>query len=832
MTPAAERFATLRRLFDAALDLAPDERVSFVRESTGNDHALGNELLRLLAADDGATTPSALVESEPRADGHPPVTTMPAIAGYTFLRCLGSGGMGTVWEAEQHRPSRRVALKMLSSALPGERARRRFEDEIEILARLHHPGIAQVLEAGNCGTGAQSSPWFAMELVEDPRPIDRHAREQALTVSQRLTLLTEVCEAVQFAHRCGVLHRDLKPANVLVDKHGRVKVIDFGIARLLDGNDHGLTRTGELLGTLAYMSPERIDGGAAAVDVGSDVYALGVMLYELLTGQPPFAFDGVAPGRAIDVLRRHEPPPPSDLVPGLPRELDWITATATAREPHRRYATVAELLADLGRMTRNEPLLAGPVSATYRLRKLARRHRLILTVTSVVLLALLAGLTIAFAGWRRVAAAERRTRAESTTLAAVNSFQERILRGAYGDARGADVKLADVITHAANDLDRQVFTDPGIEIGMRNAIGSSYLGLGMLDAAVTPLSMARKLVADHGIAADAPIVAAIANNLGLCYEAQGRLELAERELRDALLARCASLGENDAETALAAQNMVSVLLKLGRPAEALTHAETALRTFERLRGPDDVASIVARGSMAKALADVGRMAEASATFDAAFVAAQEHLDPHHPARLALLNDRGIHLRRMGRIDDYVTAMQELASARERVLGTTHPSTLAALNNVAVGQQDRQDFIAAEATLRRIVAARTEAGIDGGFDVIATGQNLTGVLRRQGKLADALPNAQAMVVLAERTLPTGHWLTGVVHKELGACLRETGELTAAEHELQLGFTMLEQAVGVADTRTQKVIDELVLLYDTWQRPTERAIWIGKQLPAHR
>ena len=825
----AERFARLRRLFETALDLQPDHRESFVRRETDGDQALGDELIALLAADTDDGRPMPVVDAAPGALWTGDDFAGRTIAGFTVLRRIGAGGMGTVYEAQQHRPNRRVAWKTLAVAFPSERAQRRFEDEIDILARLRHPGIAQVLEVGTCREGTFERPWFAMELVEEPRPIDAYAREQNLDVQSKVALFRAVCEAVHFAHQRGVLHRDLKPANVLVDRHGQAKVIDFGIARLLDTDErHSHTRTGEMVGTLAYMSPERLERHGHADDVGADVYALGVLLYELLAGRPAFALEGMAPAQAIDVLRAGDPAPPSRFDAHVPRELDWITRKAMARECTQRYATVAELIADLDRHHRNEPVLAGSPSTAYRLRKLAWRHRVALSMAATVFLASTVGLVVAAMGWSRVAAAERRTRQESDTLAAVNHFQERILRGAYSEAKGRDVRLADVVDAAAKDLAEQQPPSPPIEVALRNAIGSSYMGLGMLPEAEQHFLAGRAIADEHGIPASESTRIAIGNNLGICYEELGKLELAATELSVSLQARIANYGEDCEETAIARHNLVSVLLKLDRAAEALPLAEAALAAFERQYGDEGVATITARSSLAMTLAALNRMDEADAAFAEALAQAEAHLHPDHPARLAVLNEHGTHQRRRGHVDVYIAAMQEIAAARQRVLGPTHPRTLAALNNVAVGQQDKNDFAAAEQTLRRIVTARHEAGVDTGYDVVITGQNLTVAIRRQGRAAEAEVQARTVRTLAEQCLPPAHWLLGVVHKEHGACLRELGQFELAEAALLSGESILQQAVGLTDVRTQKVVTELVLLYEAWQRPDAAEQWASKRV----
>ncbi|MCC6672665.1 MAG: serine/threonine protein kinase [Planctomycetes bacterium] len=827
-----ERFAALRRVFDAALDHAADARAGFVRASCGGDAALAEEVLALLDADTKASATVALVDAPGQVLAAVHDLVGQDLAGFRILRRIGSGGMGTVYEARQERPSRLVAFKTLAVSLTSERARRRLEDEAEILARLRHPGIAQVLEAGTFQLGADRVPWFAMELVEDPRPIDRHVREAGSDARAIARLLVAVCAAVHSAHQRGVIHRDLKPANILVDRHGQPKVIDFGIARVVGAATARTTRTGEILGTLAYMSPERLEQGQGE-DTASDVYALGVVLYELLAGRPPFPIDGLPPARAIDVLRASEPVPPSRAggPVAVPRELDWITLRAIARLPAERYASVAELAQDLERFLGDEPVAAGPPSATYRLRKLARRHRLALGAAAAVFLAVVAGAVVAAVGWSRVAEAERSARREADTLAQVNAFQERILRGAYSHVKGRDVRLADVVDAAAADLRDEPFADPAVEIGYRLSLGISFLGLGMLDRAEQEFLRARARIAADGAARHDAAAIAIGNNLGLLYEDLGRLDAAEAELRDSLARRVVRYGAQHRETALARHNLASVLLKRGATEEALALATEAAGVLQRASGAASAEAISALTSKAMALAAAGRMDEADAAFAAAHAAAEQHLHPDHPGRLATASSRAAHLRRRGRLEEFVRVTESIVAARERVLGPAHPQTLVALNNLAVAHMDRAEYPAAEATLRRIQAAREAAGIVDGFEYIATGQNLTVSVRRQGRAVDAEALASALRGKAERSLPSGNWLRGVVLKEHGACLRELRRHAEAEPSLLQAHAILSAAVGSADARTQKVVDELVLLYEATGRPAEAAQWAARR-PAGR
>jgi tetratricopeptide (TPR) repeat protein len=813
-------------LFEAALDVDPAEREAFLVRECDGDEALLDEVRALLRAD-AETQPLPLVEATDLGSAD---FTGKTIAGFRIVRRIGAGGMGVVYEAQQQRPQRTVALKALATLFPSERARRRFEDEAEILARLRHPAIGHVLEAGSVRAGGVDLPWFAMELVEEPRTIERYVREQHLDVRDVVALFATVCDGVHHAHQHGVIHRDLKPANVLVDRHGRVKVIDFGIARWTDRDAVSrYTRTGEVLGTLAYMSPERLESADLGDDTASDVYALGVILFELLAGRLPFPLGGLPPARAMEMLSGGDPPPPSRANPALAIELDWIAMKAMARDPARRYASVAELQRDLARFLRGEPLTAGPPSTTYRLRKLAWRHRVLLGVAAVAFLAVSTGFVIALLGWRRVEGAERLASRKAAVLAEVNRFQEDILEGAYASEKGRELRLADVIDAAAVALEGRQFGDPIVEVGTRHSLAKSYLGLGRLQEAEEQLLRARALLEEHGIDRHEGWGIPISSDLALIYEQLGKLDLAEREMRTVLADDLAVHAPEHDEVATCRSNLANLLMKRAAYAEALELASAARATFAHSRGEHSAAAINALAMTARAMAGLDRVADAQRTYEEARALADRHLHPDDPARLAVLNGYAGFLYGQERFEEHLRIAEAVAETRERFSGPTHPQTLQTWSNLAAGQSGVGRHADAEAVLRRVVSAYDTLGIQDGYDWVVTQQNLTRAIRLQGRVAEAEARARAAREVAARSLPADHWLLGVVTKEQGGCLRELGRLEEAESLLLLAHDLLQRVVGDADFRTQKVVVELVDLYEAWARPHDVEAWRARLAP---
>jgi WD40 repeat protein/predicted Ser/Thr protein kinase len=434
---AEGRIERIEALFSQLVDLPPAEQRSLLDAACSDDPDLRAAVEKLLADDARLRTDesaasflkSPLVRSpqQPPYDAtqsaaaeRPPLPSR--IGRYRILRLLGEGGMGTVYEAEQDNLRRRVALKVIRAGMISPAMLKRFSHEAQILGRLHHPGIAQIYEAGLAEDGR---PFFALEYISG-LPLSEYARRHQLNPAARLDLVARVCDAVQHAHDLGVIHRDLKPGNILVDETGQPKIIDFGVARATDADVRtttGHTEAGQLLGTLNYMSPEQVSGDPALIDCRSDVYALGVILFELLADRLPYNLENLPLLEVARVIRESEPSRLGSIHSGFRGDVETIVGKALEKDRTRRYSSAGELATDIRRHLNNEPILARPPSALYQLRKFARRHMALVSGTAGVFAALLAGTIVSIlfalrAGQNAQLANEKEREATSQTYRA------------------------------------------------------------------------------------------------------------------------------------------------------------------------------------------------------------------------------------------------------------------------------------------------------------------------------------------------------------------------------------------------------------------------------
>jgi eukaryotic-like serine/threonine-protein kinase len=694
------------------------------------------------------------------------------IGPYRLRSVLGEGGMGIVYLADQASPvRRRVAIKVLKLGMDTSEVVARFESERQALAVMDHPNIAKVLDAGVTASGR---PYFVMELVHGV-PLTRYSDTHRLTTGERLRLFLEVCGAVQHAHHKGVIHRDLKPSNVLVaagESGPVVKVIDFGIAKAvgLGLTERTLvTQAGQMIGTPEYMSPEQAEMSGLDVDTRTDIYSLGVMLYELVVGARPFDLPAM-PGYAIShTIRERDVPRPStrlttlgDTLSTIARrrrttpdhlrrelrgDLDWIILKAMDKDRTRRYETANGLSLDLQRYLADEPVRARPPSTGYRLRKFARRNRAAVLAGSVALVALLGGAAAATAGFvQAVREQERAERAAATAEQVTDFLAELFQMSDPGEARGSEITAREVLDRGSERIQAVLEDQPAVQARLLRVMGDAYGGLGLYSQSTPLLERAVALGSREGGSDRAELARAL-EGLGVVYGRQGRFGDAESALQ-----RARDLSPpGTVEYASVLGSLGGVLVQRGQADEAEPLLREALEICERLLGPDhpDTGNVLATLG---ALHLMQRRHDAAEPHLRRVLAIRERsLGRDHPALAGVLNNLGALAFFQGRYDEAENHYGRAYRIVERTLGADHHRTMTVLHNLGETDLARGRLAEAEGRLDRALDGKERALGPDHPSVAITLRMLGNVHRDQGRYAEAEPLYRRAIGIYERSV---------------------------------------------------------------------------------
>jgi serine/threonine-protein kinase len=773
---------------------APEaSRPAVLAEVCGGDDAFRREVEHLVAAYRTAGDRFAQPAAH-RLAGESGSLTAPAaepghlIGPYRIVREIGRGGMGTVYEAFRADDDfrKRVALKTLALGRGHEGMRNRFRRERRILARLDHRNIAALLDGGLLPDGV---PWFAMEYVEG-LPIDRCCVDRALPLADRVRLVRQACGAVHFAHQNLVVHRDLKPGNVLVTADGTVKLLDFGIAKLLaaddDASDPDLTGAGVGPYTPAYASPEQLRG--AAITTASDVHALGVILFQVLTDRHPFRDD--CPSEA-ELRRRieHEPPP----VTGLGPDLDAIVGKALHKEPGRRYDSAEQLSDDLGRWLAGQPIRARPDTLGYRIGKLVRRNRMAAVATAVALGALVA-LVVVSRHQARVAAAERdRARVEAAKAARVTAFVQEMLRSADPREARPDLTVADALAGATARADSTLSADPLVAAAVFSAIGRSYLGLGRYRNAEAALRRALALREASSESSPAE-VAASRHQLGLVLLEEGELAPAESLFRSSLAAFRALEPPDSAGLARVLNDVGDLLQYAGRLTDAEASHREALALRAAVEGPRGEGVAASLNNIAVILGQQGRWAAAESLGRAALGIVTERLGPRHPDVASGLNALAFAVQSQRRLAEAESLYRAALDVRMATLGPDHPETARTYMNLGWLLYDARRYPDALVEADRVLRLRGRVLPDDhpavGSTLMLRGQTLLELDSAQA----AETSFRAALAIRERALPRPHWLIAASQSALAEALTVRGRFMEAESLLAAALPVLRSERG--------------------------------------
>ncbi|MBP7147023.1 MAG: serine/threonine protein kinase [Acidobacteria bacterium] len=796
--------------------------------------------------DDGTRTAGQFSEADP---GTRPVPAgdvpAPNIPGYRIVRLLGEGGMGAVFEAQQEHPRRTVALKVIRAGFLGRGALRRFEVEAEALARLQHPGIAQVYAAGAADAAGGSQPWLAMELVRG-RPIDAAADAAGLGERERLELVARVCDAVHHAHQKGVIHRDLKPANILLDESSQPKILDFGIARVTDSDVGATLQTtaGQIIGTLPYMSPEQVSGDPGEIDTRTDVYALGVILYQLLAGRLPIDLSRKSLPDAVRAIREDEPASISTVRRSLRGDVQSITARALEKEKARRYSSAAELAADIRHFLNDEPILARPPSSVYQLRKFARRHKALVAGTAAVFTVLALGAIVstlqavratraerlaqrqaaearearvlaetrgteaekqrgAAETARRAEAAERENaetaaasaREEEAKARAVNEFLGDMLRSASPyQTPGTPISVREMLDRAAQQIEAgSLRGSPAVEASVRQTLGETYSGLALYDSAELHLKQALRL-RRAGVGTPAERSANL-TGWAMLLRQTARFDEAAGAAQQAVdVAR--TVPGRDGERLLAeALSVVSdVHYRRSRYEEAEAAARSVLQLRAQLDGRDSARYASAAADLAFLLSERRKYAEAERHSREALAIRRRLLGPRHPDVCASLINLGRILSHEERFDEAEPLLREAVDLRRETFGSEHPETAVALLHLGWLYQDRSDPAAAEPFLQEALAIRRKVYGNDHVDVATALESLAHNADLRGDTAEYLRMAGEVLEIRKRALGPRSMAVASILQDIANALVSLGRPAEALPPITEAVSIVREVEG--------------------------------------
>jgi serine/threonine-protein kinase len=826
----SERWLKVKEIFHAALEVPPDARRPFVQTRCGDDEALCEEIELLLSshaeAEDFIEAPALAAVTDLVTDEQTTPVVGQRLGAYKIESEIGRGGMGAVYLATRadDQYHKCVAIKLIKRGLDTDEIIRRFRHERQILAALDHPHITRLLDGGTTEDGL---PYLVMDYVEGSA-LNRYCDERQLPVAERLKLFLQICSAVSYAHQNLIIHRDLKPSNILVTEEGTPKLLDFGIAKLTssDGARHTLDRTLTATHALTpeYASPEQVLG--QPVTTATDIYSLGVVLYELLTGHRPFRLRSHRPEEITRAITDTEPPRPStavnrhqdvgsrdepstrDVTPEavsrargtqperlrrtLRGDLDNIVLMALRKEPERRYSSVEQFAADIRRHMDGLPVIARQDTFGYRASKFIKRNKAAVAAGTGIALSLVAGIAATTRQTR--IARQQRDKAER-----VNRFLQKMLGSADPRAQGRDVTVVQVLELAAQSIETDFADQPEVNADLHTTIGLTYLSLGLVDSAEPHLRAAldtRLQLFERGH----HDVAMSLKNLGSLLQAKGDLAGAEPVYREALASIRRLRGGVHLEVASILNSLGYLLALRGEVQESLRLHRQELAIRYALVG--EIHPTVARTLMdlASVLVMLGATEEAEPLLRQSLAIARQFYPEDHPDVAQILSTLARSLLRQNTAEAEELFRKVLAIQR-KLMGHDHPDVAWTLYNLAhlMSYQGRCDEGAQFA--QEVLSLRGRTLADEHPVVSSAMQTLAICLMQQGKPEEAEPLFQESLTLRRRTLPPDHWLLATSHSLLGECLAQLGQHETAEQLLLESYEALKARLGAQHERTR-------------------------------
>ena len=887
----------VKAVFDEAAEIgSPADRQAFLDRACAGDSELRHQVEGLLRAYSQAGSFLERRASEPPDTGEQGSQPAPsatadlasteaapgsAIGPYKLLQEIGQGGMGAVFMAEQEHPiRRRVALKIIKPGMDTMQVIARFEAERQALALMDHPNIAHVLDAGATSSGR---PYFVMELVKGV-PITEYCDQNRLDPKERLELFLPVCQAIQHAHQKGIIHRDIKPSNILITLHdGKPvpKVIDFGIAKAIDQRltERTLfTQLGAVIGTPEYMSPEQAGMSGLDIDTRSDIYSLGVLLYELLTGSTPLRRGTIRQAALNEMLRRikeEEPPKPSTRIqtteelPSIAAsrhteparlsrlvrgELDWIVMRCLEKDRTRRYETASGLARDLERYLHDEPVEAGPPSATYKLKKYALKHRSGLAIMSAFAAVLL--LATATSTWQAYLATRARNDARvASELSRINEakakkqeslaeksaaesravlrfFQEKVLAAArpkdQDGGLGKDATIRQAIEAAEPHIVETFKDRPTVEASIRDALGITYHYLGEDHQAIHQLEQSHQIRTKE-LGVDHPDTLTSMNNLGTVLDDAGRPEMALPLLQETLELRKAKLGSDHEDTIETMDNLANLYHRSGRFSDAIALHSKVLELRKKILGPTHPDTLLTTNNLAVDFQAAGRYADALPLLAETLRLRRAVLGPEHPYTIGSMDNLANLYHRTERLAEAIALHTEVLELRKSILGLDHPDTLLTMNNLAEDLRAVGRPAEAAALHEQTLAMRiSKLGPEHPY-TLGSQANLARAYCDAGLFSRAESILRQCLTIRQRIQPED-WITFSTRSQLGGSLLGQKKYAEAEPLIISGYegmTARESKIPPpGKPRLTEAADRVVKLYEAWGKKDKAAEWRAK------